>query len=54
MLGVGCHTETHEYFVVYRSLYRKEASPDIWIRPHEMFVEAIEKDGEVVPRFKKV
>lgn len=54
VLGVGCQTETHEYFVVYRSLYRKEANPDIWIRPYEMFVETIEKDGEAIPRFKKV
>lgn len=54
VLGVGCHTETREYFVVYRPLYKKQASPNIWIRPYQMFIETIEKDGQTIPRFKKV
>lgn len=54
VLGVGCHTESHEYFVVYRSLYKKERNPEIWIRPYTMFIETIEKDGTTIPRFKKI
>lgn len=54
VLGVGCHSETHEYFVVYRALYKKELNPEIWVRPYEMFMGTVEKDGEVVQRFKKV
>lgn len=54
VLGVGCHTESHEYFVVYRSLYRKEHNPEIWIRPYAMFMETIEKDGTTIPRFEKL
>jgi predicted house-cleaning noncanonical NTP pyrophosphatase (MazG superfamily) len=54
VLGVGCHTETHEYFVVYQALYKKQSNPDIWIRPYAMFNETIEKDGRIIARFKKV
>lgn len=54
VLGVGCHTESHEFFVVYRALYKKEFNPEIWIRPYEMFMETVEKDGNTIPRFKKV
>lgn len=54
VLGVGYYTESHEYAVVYRSLYEKTHNPKIWIRPFDMFVETIEKGGQVIPRFKKV
>ncbi|HEX6416745.1 MAG TPA: DUF1653 domain-containing protein [Candidatus Saccharimonadales bacterium] len=55
VLGVGRHTEQDEYFVVYTPLYEHAGQPDIWMRPYEMFVETItDKEGRVVPRFKKV
>lgn len=54
VLGVGCHSETQEYLVIYRSLYEKSGAPELWARPHTMFTEMIEKDGEQIPRFKKV
>lgn len=54
VLGVGCQTETHEYYVVYRSLYVKEASSEIWVRPYDMFVGTAEKNGQQVQRFSKV
>lgn len=54
VIDVGCHTETHEYFVVYRPLYEHAGQPNIWLRPYDMFVEMVEKDGEKFPRFKKV
>jgi predicted house-cleaning noncanonical NTP pyrophosphatase (MazG superfamily) len=54
VLGVGCHTENHEYFVVYKALYKKELNPEIWIRPYNMFIESIERNGEAIPRFTKI
>jgi hypothetical protein len=54
VLGVGCHTETNEYFVVYGQISEHEGAPDIWIRPHAMFVEQVTKDGKTFPRFKKI
>lgn len=54
VLGVGCHTETTEYFVVYSPLYEHAGQPDIWIRPYDMFMETVEIDGVTIPRFKKI
>lgn len=54
VINLGCHTETHEWFVVYRSLYDPKDNPDTWIRPYEMFIENVTIEGEVTPRFKKV
>ena len=45
------HSETGETFVVYRALY---GDHDLWLRPLEMFVQTIERDGKSVPRFKLV
>jgi hypothetical protein len=52
VLGVGRHTETDEYLVVYVPLYEHVGQPDIWVRPYEVFMETVEVNGEVVPRFK--
>lgn len=54
VLGVGCHTETNEYFVAYRPVVSKPGLPEMWVRPYSMFVETIEKDGQVIPRFQKI
>lgn len=51
VLGVGCHTETNEYYVVYRSIEMKDDSPEIWLRPYDMFVESVETEGQLKPRF---
>jgi hypothetical protein len=53
VLGVGCHTETNEYFVVYQAVQQKPGLPAIWVRPYSMFVETVEVDGNVIPRFQK-
>ena len=45
------HSETGETFVVYRALYGDHV---LWLRPLEMFVQTIERDGKSVPRFKLV
>lgn len=49
VIGCARHTETEEEFVVYRALYEDHG---LWIRPKDMFVEEIEKDGERMPRFQ--
>lgn len=58
VMGVGHHTETKEKFVIYRPLYedafvyRNGKMYDV--RPLEMFMEEVEKDGERFSRFAKI
>jgi hypothetical protein len=52
VLGVALHSETQEPLVVYKPLYESIAT--YWVRPYEMFVETVEKDGKTFPRFKKI
>lgn len=54
VLGVGCNTEAHEYYVVYSPTKHKDGLPEIWLRPYDMFIETVEVDGSLVPRFKKL
>lgn len=56
VIDVGTHTETHEKFVIYRSLYQTETQggANYWLRPLEMFVENVTKDGKTFPRFQKI
>lgn len=54
VLGMGCHTETQEWFVVYKPLYDHDQQPDIWVRPYAMFTGMVELNGMTIPRFKKV
>jgi hypothetical protein len=49
VLGVARHSETHEPLVVYRPLYGEGA---LWVRPHAMFTETVEVDGQRMPRFR--
>jgi hypothetical protein len=51
MLGVASDSETLEQVVVYQALY---GAGDIWVRPTNMFLEDIEKDGKIIKRFKFV
>ena len=51
VLSVATHSETEEFFVVYKPLY---GDGGIWIRPYAMFVEMVEVDGKSMPRFQKV
>lgn len=48
VLGVARHSETEEPLVVYRQDY---GSRDLWVRPEAMFLEQVEIDGVVCPRF---
>lgn len=52
MLGVALQTETEEPLVIYRPLYDSEY--ELFARPYAMFLEAVELNGEVKPRFEKI
>lgn len=52
VISLALHTETLEYLVVYKPLY--ETKIPVWVRPYDMFVENVEVDGVVMPRFKKI
>lgn len=45
VIGVAKHTETGEEFVMYHH------DGQWWVRPAAMFVETVEQDGQIVPRF---
>ncbi len=42
------HSETEERLVLYRQLY---GDFSLWVRPYELFLEKVEKDGKSVSRF---
>lgn len=52
VLGVALQTETNEQLVVYRPLYKNEY--ELFARPYNMFMENVEIDDEMKPRFEKV
>ena len=56
VIGVARHSETLEEVVVYRALYNSEEfGPNaLWVRPRKMFLETVEYEGKIVPRFKYV
>ena len=47
-LGVARHSETLEEYVVYQALYGEGG---VWIRPKDMFMETVTRDGVTQPRF---
>ena len=49
VLGVARHSETEEEYVVYRVL---DDDSGLWVRPTEMFLEAVLIDGRPCPRFR--
>ena len=51
VLGVALHSETQEELVVYR---QADGDHGLWVRPKQMFLEAVEADGQAVPRFRYV
>lgn len=48
VLGFATDSETLEEMVVYQSLGDKRK----WVRPKKMFLEKVEYNGKIVPRFK--
>lgn len=51
VLDVVRHSETLEPLVLYRPLHEPAA---LWVRPHAMFIETIEVDGQRRPRFARI
>jgi len=51
VLDLARHSETEEWFVVYRALYGERG---VWIRPLDMFAERVVVDGVEMPRFRRV
>ncbi len=48
VMDVARHSETQEWFVVYRTLY---GDYSLWVRPLSMFTETVTVDGYTQPRF---
>lgn len=48
VIGTVRHSETEELLVLYRPQY---GARELWVRPFDMFIEHVEVDGEMVPRF---
>lgn len=51
VLYLAKHSETQENMVVYQALYGDRT---IWIRPLDMFLECVERDGKTFERFSYV
>ena len=51
VVGVVRHSESLEPMVLYRPLYNESG---MWVRPHAMFLEQVEHDGLLQPRFALV
>lgn len=50
VFGHGTHTETGEVVVIYQS----DADNELHVRPRHMFSDAVEYEGNIVPRFQEV
>lgn len=51
VLAVAKHSETLEEMVVYQQQYGEEG---VWVRPLGMFLETVEVEGKIIPRFRYV
>lgn len=49
VIGIARHSETEEELVVYRKEYDDHG---LWVRPLAMFVENVEVEGKLMPRFQ--
>ena len=52
VLGMALQTETDEPLVIYKPLYESEY--EFFARPYAMFIEEVELNGAVGPRFEKI
>jgi cyclomaltodextrinase len=50
VIGFAKDSETLEKMVLYKHLGEDE----VWVRPLKMFMENVERDGKIMPRFKHV
>ena len=51
LIEVAHHRESQEPVAVYRALYGDHG---LWVRPLEMFLETIERDGAEIQRFQHI
>lgn len=51
VLDVVKHSETLEDLVLYETLYDNPRAK-FWVRPLKMFIEKVEVNGKMLPRFK--
>ena len=51
VLGLVRHSETLAVLVLYRALYGERG---LWVRPHAMFDELVEVDGQQMARFVRI
>ena len=51
VIGCAQHSETEEWFVYYQALYGEYG---YWVRPLDMFKQAVDVEGREVPRFKLI
>jgi hypothetical protein len=49
VIGLARHSETMEELVVYQALYGERG---LWVRPVTMFLDQVEKEGKIMPRFE--
>lgn len=49
VVDMARHSETGEECVVYRACY---GEADLWVRPLKIFLENVEVEGKMVPRFE--
>jgi hypothetical protein len=56
VIGVARHSETLEELVVYKALYHSEdfGLDSMWVRPKSMFLETVDVNGEIRPRFRYI
>lgn len=50
VIDVARCSETDAPYVIYKPLYKE--SEGLWIRPVDMFLETIERDGKIFERFE--
>ena len=50
VVGTATHSESEEPFVV----YHREGDERLWVRPASMWLETVERDGVVAPRFEPI
>ncbi|OTG86057.1 hypothetical protein B9T31_08425 [Acinetobacter sp. ANC 4558] len=51
VFSIATHSETQEKLVVYQCLY---GDYSMWVRPLDMFCEAVIVDGQTLERFKLI
>ncbi|MBR1709638.1 MAG: DUF1653 domain-containing protein [Clostridia bacterium] len=51
VIAIAKHSEDESPMVVYRALY---GDGGVWVRPADMWNEAVERDGKTYKRFEKI